>query len=98
MGIIHSCTADKTVGGELEKMKQLLANMKAKSASFILLLLIIITVFIFWSFRFQISPTRLPGIAHSPRSASQSAPPGIDRGPLQEVKCIGRCPRPPTRG
>ena len=50
MGIIHSCTADKTVGGELEKMKQLLANMKAKSASFILLLLIIITVFIFWSF------------------------------------------------
>ena len=48
MGIIHSCTSDKSVG-DLKKMAQLVANMKAKYASYILLLLIVITVFIFWS-------------------------------------------------
>ena len=48
MGIIHSCTSNKTQ--DFEKLKQLVANMKAKSASYILLLLIIVTVFVFWSF------------------------------------------------
>ena len=48
MGIIHSCTSDKSIG-DLKKMAQLVANMKAKYASYILLLLIVITVFIFWN-------------------------------------------------
>jgi len=59
MGIIHSCTSDKSIG-DLKKMAQLVANMKAKYASYILLLLIIVTVFIFWSF--------IPKAASSPEA------------------------------
>ena len=44
MGIIHSCTTDKSIERNMEKMKQLLKNMKAKMASYILLLLIIIVI------------------------------------------------------
>ena len=46
MGIIHSCTSDKTA--DLNKIKNFVANMKAKSVSMVLIILILAAVFIFW--------------------------------------------------